>query len=111
MTHETSVDAAVRCSPDADREPWVDAETVAAYVSATREWVYDNASTLGARRLGNGPKARLRFRLSLVDASLTVCTAGRTSDLAPVAQVHRSRRRTSRSMGTGVELLPIRGRS
>ena len=88
----------------------VDAAAVAEYLSVARSWVYEHASELGARRLGAGPRARLRFSLAEVDERLTSCTTGRKSQHAaePIAKPIRHRQRPPR-LGTGVALLPIRG--
>src|SRR5207245_1915960 len=56
----------------------VDVQAVAEYLAVSRGWVYEHAELLRARRLGTGPKARLRFSLEDVDAALT-CSAGRES--------------------------------
>ena len=39
----------------------VDAATLAEILTVERDWVYAHARELGAVRLGDGPKARLRF--------------------------------------------------
>jgi hypothetical protein len=91
--------------------PLVDAATLAAYLNVERSWVYEHADELGARRLGSGPRARLRFSIAEVDQRLTTCTRSRESrspDPAPLAALRPRRRRR---MGTSVALLPIRGRS
>jgi hypothetical protein len=88
---------------------WVDADTVARYLSVERDWVYSRALELGGRRLTDGPKARWRFRLEDVDRRLT-CNSGRESESAETRVAEPVCRRRSRpSMGTTVELLPIRG--
>jgi hypothetical protein len=58
---------------------YVDASAVADYLGCSRCWVYENADKLGARRLGSGPKARLRFSLDDVDTFMTSCSCGRKS--------------------------------
>jgi len=91
----------------------VDVATVADYLAVERGWVYEHAHELGARRLGSGPKAPLRFSLREVDERLRSCSTGRGSRQAasPIAKPNRRRQRAPR-LGTGVELLPIkRGRS
>lgn len=88
----------------------VDAKAVAAYLNVQPGYVYEHADELGARRLGTGPRARLRFSLAEVVERLGACSAGRQSEPrepAPRAASARTRRRRS---GTSVELLPIRGR-
>jgi hypothetical protein len=89
----------------------VDAAGVAAYLNVDRSFVYEHADELGARRLGSGPRARLRFSLEEVDSRLTTCSTGRESKAAEsrVVEPIRRRRRTA-GLGTNVELLPIRGR-
>ena len=87
----------------------VDARAVANYLAVDRSWVYEHADELGARRLGDGPKARLRFSLDEVDERLTPCTAGRKSSAVEPASLSRLQRRRRPSLGTSVELLPIRG--
>src|SRR3954470_8132482 len=64
----------------------VDAHSVAAELQVERDWVYAHASELGAVRLGDGPKARLRFDLRHVRERVT--------ELATTfEQPHRARRR------------------
>jgi hypothetical protein len=93
-----------------DGEALVKAKAVAAYLGVDVSWVYAHADELGARRLGSGPKARLRFSLIEVDSRLTACVAGRESNGAGSAMVEPKPRRRRRSgSGSGVELLPIRG--
>jgi len=88
----------------------VDAAAVADYLGVERGWVYEHAGELRARRLGSGPRARLRFSLADVDAALTSCVTGRESEppREPVAAAIR-RRPGPAGLGTRVELLPIRG--
>ena len=87
----------------------VDVKTVAAYLAVDRSWVYEHADELGARRLGSGPKARLRFSLAEVDERLSTCSDSRGGKSSVPAQPVASRRRTRRPLGTTVDLLPIRG--
>ncbi|MDQ3647482.1 MAG: hypothetical protein M3433_02655 [Actinomycetota bacterium] len=48
----------------------VDAATVADALGVSRAYVYANAADLGALRLGTGPRARLRFDLEGVLATV-----------------------------------------
>jgi hypothetical protein len=89
----------------------VDAAAVADYLGVERGWVYAHAAELGARRLGSGPKARLRFSLSGVDERLSACSVSRESADADPAPAAVSRPRRRRRTGTSVQLLPIKGRS
>jgi hypothetical protein len=89
----------------------VDAKATASYLGVAVGWVYEHADELGARRLGSGPKARLRFSLVEVDSRLTVCPDGRRSSERDSLVVEpKAQRRRSSSLGSGVDLLPIRGR-
>lgn len=88
----------------------VDVVAVAEYLAVTPDWVYAHADDLGARRLGNGPKARLRFSLEEVDERLRTCSIGRGSQSSEKRTVEPiRRRRRARPLGTNLELLPIRG--
>ena len=91
-------------------EPLVDVFAVAAYLGVTRGWVYEHADALGARRLGSGPRARLRFSLAEVDERLSACSPGRGSESLKPVPTKGLRPRRGSPMGTNVELLPIRGR-
>jgi hypothetical protein len=88
----------------------VDACAVAEHLGVSRAFVYEHADELGARRLGNGPRARLRFSLAEVDERLSACTTGRRSETPDSPQEAALRPRRRRASGTNVELLPIRGR-
>ena len=81
----------------------VDAHTVAAELQVERDWVYAHANELGAVRLGNGSKARLRFDMRHVRA--------RVAELARnVEPAEPARRRTrTRPAAAGVKLT--QGRS
>jgi hypothetical protein len=76
----------------------VDATEIARRFGVSRDFVYDHADDLGAVRLGNGPKARLRFDPTKVGRAL------RKPPEKPAPQPRR--RRTQRSSS----LLPVRGR-
>jgi hypothetical protein len=96
-------------SPETARA-WVDAATVAEYLSIDRSWVYEHADELDARKLGTGPRARLRFSLARVDEYLNACSVGRQSASPEPAPQAPLRRRRRQALGTNVALLPIRGR-
>jgi hypothetical protein len=92
------------------RDRLVDAAVVAAYLSVDRAYVYENAARLGARRLGDGPRARLRFSLDDVDAA-TSCLTGRGSSSAQSGTVEpKPTRRRRRGLGTEEPLVPMRAR-
>jgi hypothetical protein len=84
--------------PDDVAEPLVDASEVAERYGTSRGWVYENAHLLGAIRLGEGPKARLRFDPQTVFERLAPRPAPVTKPPTP-----RPRRQSA-----GAELLPVR---
>ena len=71
------------------------ASEVAAAFNVTRGWVYAHADELGAIRLGDGPRPRLRFDPAVVTQRLQP-RRGRTTASPP-----------SDHVGAGVALLPI----
>lgn len=75
----------------------VDATEIARRFGVSRDFVYDHADDLGAVRLGDGPKARLRFDPTKV---------GRALRKPPEKAASKARRRPTRSSS----LLPIRER-
>lgn len=87
---------------------YVDAATLAATLGVERDWVYARAAQLGAFRLGDGPKARLRFDLEQVRATLADAGPAAEAERGPPARVRRARPRSA-SGPTDVPL--IRGRS
>jgi hypothetical protein len=93
------------CSPS----NLVDATTVAEYLDVERDWVYAHASELAARKLGDGPKARLRFSLQEVDERLSACYRSRESSALKPAPQATPRARRRRPAGTSAPLLPIKG--
>ena len=48
----------------------IDARELAAELGVARDWVYANAERLGGVRLGNGPRARLRFDVGVARQAL-----------------------------------------
>lgn len=92
------------------RPALVGVREVAAYLAVDASWVYEHAREIGARKLGDGPKARLRFSLAEVDQKLSACMMSRKSTEAQSRMAESKRRRArTRRLGTTVELLPIRG--
>jgi hypothetical protein len=74
----------------------VDATEIARRFGVSRDFVYDHANDFGAVRLGDGPKARLRFDPAKV---------GRALRKPPEKAASQPRRRRTRSSSS---LLPIR---
>ena len=83
---------------------------LADFLVVDRSYVYEHADELGAKRLGSGPRARLRFDLDEV-RRLISCDVGRQSTGAKSATQAAKRPRRRLRSGTKAELLPIRGRS
>ncbi|WP_270006583.1 hypothetical protein [Solirubrobacter deserti] len=87
---------------------YVDAATLACTLGVERDWVYARAAQLGAVRLGDGPRARLRFDLEQVRATLADAGSAAEAERVPPAHVRPARPRSA-SGPTNVPL--IRGRS
>lgn len=87
----------------------VTAADLALYLGVERAYVYEHAADLGARRLGSGPRARLRFSIAEVDHRLSACYESRESDTAKPAPRTASRPRRRQRSGTSAPLLPIKG--
>ncbi len=82
--------------------PLVTAEALAVELGVSRAYVYEHAGQLGAFKLGNGPRARLRFDPDLARASL-----GGHREPAPEPT---PRSRTVRREQAGGSVLTIRPR-
>jgi hypothetical protein len=82
----------------------VSAAEVARRFGISRDYIYDHAAELGAVRLGDGPRARLRFDPKMVAARLATPTGPPTPE---EGRTEPSRRRRSTPPGKG-PLLPIR---
>jgi hypothetical protein len=79
----------------------IDTAEVARRFGVSRDWVYANADRIGAVRMGDGPKARLRFDPERVREALA---AQGTVSAGNGSERPRRRRRS-------VDLLPVRGGS
>jgi hypothetical protein len=75
---------------------------VAERFAVSRTWVYEHATELRAIRLGDGPKARLRF-----DANTVAEVLGRKADRGP--EPAERERRASGKASRSSQLLPIYG--
>jgi hypothetical protein len=88
----------------------VDATALAQAIGVSRDFIYDHASELGGKRIGDGPHGRLRFDLDRALAAWTSRSeSGRSPQGKAPAQRQVSRRVRSTPMGSGAGLLPIRG--
>lgn len=101
---------AVPQEPVARGPALVSAADVARRFGVTAEWVRDHADELGAVRLGDGPRPRLRFDLERVAGALAARSDGKGSAAQDAAPRRRSRRAAASRSGTGVDLLPVAGR-
>jgi hypothetical protein len=81
----------------------VDAAAVARLLGVSRATVYAKADELGAIRLGNGKRARLRFDPARI-------VAGGLSGSREPMTTSRGRARAGGSQRPNSDLLPIRGR-
>lgn len=84
----------------------VDASELARRFGIERSWVYSHAIELGAVKLGNGAKPRLRF-----DPQIAVRVLRRVDGKPAADPPARSGKRAGQPQGSEgkVELLPIRG--
>lgn len=85
----------------------VDAQELAEQLGVARDWVYANAARLGGVRLGDGPRARLRFDAERAREALTGNAGG-----GQPTNGAASRRRRGRPRRKTVAAVPlIQGRS
>jgi len=95
------------------RAPLVDPATLAAELGVSRDFVYAHAGELGALRLGNGPKARLRFDPVAARAALARYSSEKSQPQNARAGAESERqptRRRRRLPNGSPELLPDRPR-
>jgi hypothetical protein len=85
----------------------VDAAILARSLNVDRDWVYANARRLGAIRLGDGPKARLRFDVARARETLAAADSG---DQAPPDKL-RPRRGRPRGQSPPAGVRLIQGRA
>ncbi|HYM46771.1 MAG TPA: hypothetical protein VES65_11510 [Solirubrobacteraceae bacterium] len=79
---------------------------LAQHLHLNRAWVYEHADELGAIRLGDGPKARLRFDLRTAKTALGQHQAGRT----PAPAGTKPHRPTRLPATEDAQLLEVRRR-
>lgn len=98
----------LRAAPPVSPPKMVSAAELARAMGVSRDWCYRHAAELGAVRIGDGEKARLRFDLDATVASWVACPSSkRAQEEEAPAKRPVSRRRKRRSAGTGAPLLPI----
>lgn len=86
----------------------VDAVELARRFGIERSWVYTHAIELGAVKLGNGAKPRLRF-----DPGVAARVLRKVGEVPAADPPARSGKRAGQPRGAGsrAELLPIRGQN
>lgn len=86
------------------------AAEVAERYGVSAGWVRSNADRLGVVRLGDGARPRLRFPAAAVAEALSASSGSGRSKVSesPAPPANTNRRRPT-AMGTGVDLLPVRG--
>lgn len=92
----------------------VDAATLAGELGVERSWVYEHAHELHPIRLGNGPRARLRFNSHVVRAALgseALDLQQTTTSDHPRSGVNGARRSQSKSKAGRVLVVRPRGAS
>lgn len=83
----------------------IDTAATALRFGVSRDYLYAHADELGAVRLGDGLRARLRFDPELVAERLT--SSGRNAQTGPSPSGNRRARKRQRQRST--DLLPVRG--
>lgn len=71
----------------------------------SRYWVYEHANELGAIRLGEGNRGRLRFDMQVAADAMNARTRSATAQPTPKRRPGRPRKRPASS----IPLLPYRG--
>jgi hypothetical protein len=98
LTDEQVADLRRQLGVEAPVSQWIDATEAARRLGVSRDYIYAHADALGAKRLGDGPKARLRFNV----AKLAAPGERAGSEAKPNAPKRRQRK-------VGVPLLEVRG--
>jgi len=80
---------------------------VAQRFGLSKTYVYEHADSLGAIRIGDGPRPRLRFDLDVVAQRLTSCSVSSSTESRGTAGRAKPRRRTGANGQNGAGLLPI----
>jgi hypothetical protein len=86
----------------------IDANEVARILGCARGWVYEHQAELGAIKLGNGARPRLRFARARVEAIAVGAVSETETDRAEPRRRPARRRHPN---ATAVKLLEIKGRA
>jgi hypothetical protein len=96
------------------RDEWLSAGETADRFALTTDWLYRHADKLGALRLGDGPKARLRFSPAKIEQVLSARPPGNGSEPAeappPAAKPPRPHPKHRAGADRVPQLLPYRRR-
>jgi hypothetical protein len=89
---------------------WVTATQLARLIGRSPQWVREHAALLGAKRLGEGPRAPYLFNVPEAFDRLPSCQSNRESPRSdsPAKRSDQANRQRG-AMGTTTDLLPIRG--
>lgn len=87
----------------------VDAVAVARTLGVSRDLVYARAAELGARRIGDGPRPRLRFVLEEAVAAWTARCPSKGPETQDRPSARRSRSGARGAAASGRPLLPVAG--
>jgi hypothetical protein len=88
----------------------VDATGLAEVLGIARSTVYEHADELGAFRMGDGPRAAVRFDPERALAAWTARDRSERSEATDLPPVRASGRRRRRAAGrSDGDLLPVRG--
>jgi hypothetical protein len=87
-----------------------DAQTVARALGVSRDTVYEHAEMLGGRRIGSGPRGRLRFDLEGALERWTYRSSRRDpADRKPGTATGNTRSGRQHRPRSAARLLPVRG--
>jgi hypothetical protein len=88
----------------------VDARMLSRQLGVSRDTVYEHAEALGGRRIGNGPRGRLRFDLDVALASWTHRSSRRDpTDRKPGTTTPNTRSGRQHPPPSAARLLPVHG--
>jgi hypothetical protein len=88
LLHRKELQRHVQASRDPD---YLTVAELAKKLGLNPAWVYEHAAELGAKRIGSGPKARIRFELHVAKAALARMEADRTAPTTTTSSRKRPR--------------------
>ena len=90
-----------------EQQGFLNVAQLARHLGLNPAWIYEHADELGAIRIGDGPKARIRFDLYTATQALRQHQPGRTQGPA-TAKPRKPRRSPASPYRTNAPLLEIR---